>query len=69
MVINLDRGNALLNDLAKLFFRVVKALGGADIALYVCAPVIASPSLAPGVQENRINRMSRAVGALGATVQ
>ena len=43
--------------------------GGADIALYVCAPVIAPLSRALGVQENRINRQSSAVGAQGETVQ
>jgi transposase-like protein len=35
--------------------------GGADIALSVCAPVIAPLSRAPSVQENRINRMSVSV--------
>jgi hypothetical protein len=43
--------------------------GGADIALYVCAPVIASLSRAPSVHKNRVNRMSAAVGAQGTTVQ
>ena len=43
--------------------------GGADIALYVCAPDITSLSRAPRVQENRINRMSSAVGAQGPMVQ
>jgi len=50
-------------------FRAVVPAGGADIALYVCAPVIASLSRAPSVHENRIVRMSTAVGAQGATVQ
>jgi hypothetical protein len=43
--------------------------GGADIDLYVCAPVIASLSRARGVHENRINQMSSAVGAQGGTLQ
>jgi len=49
--------------------RLFHTAGGADIALHVCAPVVASSSRAPGVHENRIDWTSIALGAQDATVE